>query len=94
MQSRALLEGQSLEGKYMLEHGPCIHAQEDIGKCDSECKTIQRAAEDIISDHDTDIAEKLWKVVVQLHHGILCRLHSLCASKSTPMGHCLTVGGF
>ena len=36
-------------------------AQEDSGKCGSECKTLQRAVEDILGDHDTDIAEKLWQ---------------------------------
>lgn len=35
---------------------------EELGKCREECKTIQRAAQDILSDHDTDIAEKLWQV--------------------------------
>jgi hypothetical protein len=35
---------------------------EKIGKCKSECKTIQRAVEEILEEHDTDIAEQLWKV--------------------------------
>ena len=48
---------------------------EDIGKCGSECKTIQRAAEDIVGDHDTDIAEKLWKVCSQ--HASVCKVLSL-----------------
>lgn len=35
---------------------------EEMGKCTEECKTVQRAAEEILSDHDTDMAEKLWQV--------------------------------
>lgn len=37
---------------------------EQRGKCESECKTIQRAVEDILEEFDTDIAEKLWQVCV------------------------------
>jgi hypothetical protein len=36
-------------------------SQEESGKCGSECKTLQRAVEDVLGDHDTDIAEKLWQ---------------------------------
>ena len=39
----------------------------DMGQlchCDSssECKTLVRAAEEVLGDHDTDVAEALWKV--------------------------------
>ncbi|EIE23021.1 hypothetical protein COCSUDRAFT_6458, partial [Coccomyxa subellipsoidea C-169] len=34
---------------------------EELGKCREECKTVQRAAQEVLSDHDTDIAEKLWQ---------------------------------
>lgn len=36
--------------------------QEDLGVCGVECKTISKAAEEIVGDADTDIAEALWKV--------------------------------
>jgi hypothetical protein len=35
---------------------------EELGECSSECKTIQRAAQDIVDSYDTDMAEMLWKV--------------------------------
>lgn len=36
--------------------------QTELGDCGVECKTAQRAAEEIVGDHDTDLAEELWKV--------------------------------
>jgi len=36
--------------------------QDDFGVCGVECKTISKAAEEIVGDADTDIAEALWKV--------------------------------
>ena len=35
-----------------------------LSHCDSssECKTLVRAAEGVLGDHDTDVAEALWKV--------------------------------
>ena len=35
-----------------------------LSNCDSssECKTLVRAAEEVLGDHDTDVAEALWKV--------------------------------
>jgi hypothetical protein len=33
-----------------------------LGKCDVECKTAERAAERIVGEHDTDIAEVLYTV--------------------------------
>ena len=39
-----------------------LEEQPEAGVCGSECKTIAKAALDIVGDHDTDIAEMLWKV--------------------------------
>jgi hypothetical protein len=36
--------------------------QPEAGVCGTECKTIAKAAEEIVGDHDTDVAEMLWKV--------------------------------
>ena len=36
--------------------------QSQLGDCGVECKTVQKAAEEIVGDHDTDLAEELWKV--------------------------------
>ncbi len=39
-----------------------VQEQDQLGDCGVECKTVQRAAEDIVGDRDTDLAEELWKV--------------------------------
>ncbi len=39
-----------------------LEEQAEAGVCGSECKTIAKAALEIVGDHDTDIAEMLWKV--------------------------------
>ena len=39
-----------------------LEEQPEAGVCGSECKTIAKAALEIVGDHDTDIAEMLWKV--------------------------------
>lgn len=40
--------------------------QGDFGECNSECRTIAKACESIVGDHDTDIAEELVKVHLPL----------------------------
>ena len=37
-----------------------------MGKCGVECKTIEAAAERIMGEHDTDIAEMLFMVGLEL----------------------------
>ncbi len=39
-----------------------VQEQDELGDCGVECKTVQRAAEEIVGDQDTDLAEELWKV--------------------------------
>eukprot|EP00850_Spirogloea_muscicola_P004588 SM000019S05132 [mRNA] locus=s19:1084624:1088069:- [translate_table: standard] len=34
--------------------------QDTAGNCNSECKTIQRACEEVMGEHDTDVAELLY----------------------------------
>ena len=41
-----------------------VQEQDQLGDCGVECKTVQRAAENIIGDRDTDLAEELWKVTL------------------------------
>ena len=36
--------------------------QEGLGVCGAECKTIAKAAEEVLGDRDTDLGELLWKV--------------------------------
>lgn len=40
-----------------------LEEQNELGDCGVECKTVQRAAEEIVGDNDTDLAEELWKVI-------------------------------
>ena len=57
-------EGEWIAKIDLVENGKLLklEEQEDLGKCGSECRTIQKAAEEILDEHDTDIAEKLWQV--------------------------------
>lgn len=43
-----------------------VEEQAELGDCGVECKTVQRAAEEIVGDSDTDLAEELWKVFLTL----------------------------
>ncbi|CAI7795048.1 unnamed protein product [Closterium sp. NIES-54] len=61
---------------------------EEDGECLSECKTIQRACQDIMGEHDTDIAERIFndepsQSSLQRH---LCHdLSKACSSKPPPV---------
>ena len=54
----------SLKSGSLCEQGTLLTLveQDDFGVCGVECKTISKAAEEIVGDADTDIAEALWKV--------------------------------
>ena len=39
-----------------------VKEMEQPGTCGTECKTVQRAAEEVVESADTDMAEKLWQV--------------------------------
>ena len=39
-----------------------VEEKDQLGDCGVECKTVQRAAEEVVGDRDTDLAEELWKV--------------------------------
>lgn len=61
-----------------------VQEQDQLGDCGVECKTVQRAAEDIIGDRDTDLAEELWKLKMNRAQftNWLCRsLTSSCKGK-------------
>ena len=57
-------EGEWIAKIDLVESGKLLKLkeQEDLGKCGSECRTIQKAVEEILEEHDTDIAERLWQV--------------------------------
>lgn len=48
----------------LVESGDQLLAveQSQLGDCGVECKTVQRAAAEVVGDHDTDLAEELWKL--------------------------------
>ena len=56
-------EGEWIAKIDLVESGKALklEEQEQLGKCGAECKTIQKAVEEILEEHDTDIAEKLWQ---------------------------------
>ena len=57
-------EGEWIAKIDLVESGKALklEEQEQLGKCGAECKTVQKAVEDILEEHDTDIAERLWQV--------------------------------
>jgi hypothetical protein len=57
-------EGRWIAKLDLVEQGSKLMVQEmgQIGNCGSECKTVQRAAEQIMDLHDTDVAEALYTV--------------------------------
>ena len=57
-------EGEWIAMIDLVESGDALKLveQEGVGKCEAECKTIQRAAEEVTDTADTDMAEKLWQV--------------------------------
>lgn len=61
-----------------------VEEQDQLGDCGVECKTVQRAAEEIVGDRDTDLAEELWKLQMNRAQftNWLCRsLTSSCKGK-------------
>lgn len=59
-------EGEWISYLDIVESGDklILKEMEQEGKCGTECKTIQKAAESILESADTDIAEKLWQVML------------------------------
>ena len=57
-------EGEWIAKIDLVESGKALklEEQEQLGKCGAECRTVQKAVEEILDEHDTDIAEKLWQV--------------------------------
>ena len=66
--------------RHALGHQASTHwlpapALPQVGNCGSECKTVQLAAERIMGEHDTDIAEILFTV---------CSLHCFGPAEGLP----------
>ena len=92
------------EGEWMIhldlvEEGDklAVKEQDSPGKCGTECKTIQKAAVDILEDNDTDMAEILWRVrlLVHLHtpSGPTCRCCEHCWKSGQHKNTILLCGG-
>ena len=56
------------EGEWLIKHDlqekgaelKMVYMDGKFGACNSECKTMQRACEDIVGDRDTDVAEAIF----------------------------------
>ncbi|KAK6784416.1 hypothetical protein RDI58_017871 [Solanum bulbocastanum] len=60
--------------------------QDSEGQCNSECKTIERACQDVMDYSDTDVAEYLYKTKPDLHSlkSFLCKDLTKVCSKAPP----------
>ncbi|CAN4092562.1 unnamed protein product [Withania somnifera] len=60
--------------------------QDDEGQCNSECKTIERACQDVMGYSDTDVAEYLYKTKPDLDSlkSFLCKDLTKACSKASP----------
>lgn len=62
--------------------------QDSEGQCGSECKTIERACQEVIGYYDTDVAEYMYKKKPQMHSltKFLCKdLTEACNTKPPPV---------
>lgn len=56
-------EGEWITRTDLVQRGSALILEEQptLGVCGAACKTIARAAEEILGEHDTDLGEVLWK---------------------------------
>lgn len=75
-------EGEWITKIDLAEKGSQLTLEEhqQPGECGSECKTVAKAAQQVLGDLDTDLGELLWKVSL-----------SGLASKKHPSPACLQV---
>ncbi|KAL4423180.1 hypothetical protein ABPG77_000313 [Micractinium sp. CCAP 211/92] len=90
-------EGEWIAGLDLVEEGDRLAVKEMgvVGNCLGECKTIQLAAEQIIGEHDTDIAEVLFarrKTRAQFSNWLCYELSGACRSKPPPLPRDRTPG--
>ncbi|GJP39702.1 hypothetical protein CLOM_g24045 [Closterium sp. NIES-68] len=74
-------EREKAEPKKLVEH-------EEDGECLSECKTIERACQQIIGDYDTDIAERIFNdepSQSSLQRYLCHDLSKACSTKPPPV---------
>ncbi|KAG6555335.1 hypothetical protein Mapa_003378 [Marchantia paleacea] len=61
---------------------------EEEGECNTECRTLERACQEVMGDHDTDVAEFMYKGNVQRAalSKFLCKdLSKACVGKPPPL---------
>ncbi|OAE21090.1 hypothetical protein AXG93_3661s1150 [Marchantia polymorpha subsp. ruderalis] len=62
--------------------------QAEEGECNTECRTLERACQEVMGDHDTDVAEFMYKGNVQRAavSKFLCKdLSKACVGKPPPL---------
>eukprot|EP00899_Mesostigma_viride_P002741 jgi/Mesvir1/12468/Mv00619-RA.1 len=66
-----------------------LHEHENPGKCRSECQTVARTCKEVLGDHDTDLAELLFKGEMQraqLTRHLCNELSGACTGKVPKLG--------
>ncbi|KAL4458891.1 hypothetical protein ABPG75_013756 [Micractinium tetrahymenae] len=83
-------EGEWIARLDLVEEGDRLAVKEMdvVGNCLGECKAVQLAAEQIIGEHDTDIAEVLFagrKTRAQFNNWLCYELSGVCRTKPPPL---------
>ncbi|PSC76262.1 DUF3456 domain [Micractinium conductrix] len=83
-------EGEWMARLDLVEEGDrlAVAEMEAVGNCGVECKTVERAAELIMGEHDTDAAEVLFtgkKNRAQFNNWLCYELTGVCKSKPPPL---------
>ncbi|KAL4458892.1 hypothetical protein ABPG75_013757 [Micractinium tetrahymenae] len=83
-------EGEWIAKLDLVEEGDTLAVKEmdQVGNCGIECKTVERAAEQIVGEHDTDIAETLFtgrKTRAQFNNWLCYELSGVCRAKPPPL---------
>ncbi|PRW59626.1 CURVATURE THYLAKOID chloroplastic-like isoform B [Chlorella sorokiniana] len=83
-------EGKWLTQLELVEQGERLVVQEtqQAGTCGEACRTVERAAEQIMGEHDTDVAEALFvgkKSRAQFSNWLCYELSSACKHKPPPL---------
>ncbi|RWR73587.1 Saposin B [Cinnamomum micranthum f. kanehirae] len=83
-------EGEWIPRIDIVEKGDALELieQDTEGQCNSECKTIERACQEVMGFYDTDVAEYIFKTKPQIDSlmNFLCHdLSRACSVKSPPV---------
>lgn len=83
-------EGNWIAKVDLVEQGDklVLEEQDQIGECGRECKTVRMAAEKVLGEHDTDVAEKMFTgdlTRAQLMDWLCYKLTKSCTPKPPPL---------